>query len=274
MANETVKDVLAAAVAALEVGQRVVLLTVVRAVGSTPRRTGAKMLLRDDGSFVGTIGGGTLEEKALQDATGALKEGRSRLQHYEFSGKGEDSVGLCGGAVDVSIEVLEPALRLVLVGAGHIAVPLAAMAAMTGMDVMVVDDRAEYLRKERFPSAKEVHTVLYDRATETLAPLPVAITPSTAVVIATWGWDEPALRQVLRTPAYYIGLVASRRKMKLIFDDLRNEGFAVAELERVRAPAGLDVGRDAPGEIAVSILAEILMVRNGLSGLPLTRQRE
>jgi len=269
MPNETAKEVLAAAVAALEAGQRVAMLTVVRTVGSTPRRGGAKMLLAEDGRMAGTIGGGTLEERALQEAAQALKEGRSRLTHYELTGAGENSLGLCGGSMDVSIEILEPPLRLLLVGAGHIAVPLAAMAVMTSMDVIIVDDRPEYATRERFPSAKEVHVVAYDRNTRTLGPLPVSITPSTAVVIATWGWDEAALRQVLPTPAYYIGLVASRHKKKLIFDHLVKEGFTVSELERVRAPAGLDVGRDMPGEIAVSILAEILMVRNRLTGRPL-----
>jgi xanthine dehydrogenase accessory factor len=273
MANETVLEVLQAAVSALQAGQRAALLTVVRSVGSTPRHSGAKMLLRQDGTVVGTIGGGTLEERAIRDAQDVLKTGRSTLKSYEFGGKTDESVGLCGGSVDVSIEALVPPTRLVIIGAGHIAQPLAAMAGMVGMDVIVVDDRPEWASPERFPKAKAVHIVAYDRASETLAPLPVDITPSTAVVLATWGWDEPALRQVITTPAFYIGLVASRRKLKLIFDSLSKGGIDPALIARVHSPAGLDLGAENPGEIALSIMAEILAVRNAASGQPLSTLR-
>lgn len=266
MPNETIKEVLAAAVAALDAGQRAAMLTLVHSQGSTPRHSGAKMLLRADGSVVGTIGGGTLEERALLDARQAIGEGRSRLLHYEFSGRAEGSVGLCGGAVEVSIEILEPSLRLLIIGAGHIAQPLAAIAGLCGLAVIVVDDRPEWANRERFPTAKEIHIVAYERETETLAPLPVTITPSTAVLLATWGWDEPALAQVLDTPAFYLGLVASRRKLKLIIEALAGRGIDPALMERVHAPAGLDVGGETPGEIAVSIMAEILMVRHGGTG--------
>jgi len=272
MANETVLEVLQAAVAALEAGQRAALLTVVRSIGSTPRHSGAKMLLRADRSLVGTIGGGTLEERAVADAQQALTAGRSVLASYEFSATGEDSVGLCGGSVEVAIDVLLPASRLVIIGAGHIAQALASMAATSGMQVEVVDDRPEWASAERFPSARR-HIVAYNRASETLAPLPIEITPSTALVLATWGWDEPALRQVLDSPAFYIGLVASRRKLKLISDRLSAGGVAHEQIALIRAPAGLDLGVETPGEIAVSILAEILLVRNHASGQPMKSLR-
>jgi xanthine dehydrogenase accessory factor len=274
MANETTIEVLQAALDALQDGQRAALLTVVRALGSTPRHSGAKMLVRSDGSMVGTIGGGALEERSVIDAQQAIGTGRSVLRRYEFSGKAEDSVGLCGGAVDVSIDVLIPAARLLIIGAGHIAQSLAAIAAVAGMDVMVVDDRPEWAARERFPTAKQIHIVAYDRARETLAPIPVKITPSTAILLATWGWDEPALRQVIGSPAFYIGLVASRRKLKLIMESLSAHGVDPALIDRVHAPAGLDLGSETPGEIALAIMAEILLIRNNASGQPLTAARK
>ncbi len=266
MADHSVLDVLQAAVSALESGQRAALLTIVRSHGSTPRHSGAKMLLREDGAQTGTIGGGTLEESALRDAQQALIQGQSRLTTYELSGKTEQSVGLCGGAVELSIEVLMPAAQLVIIGAGHIAQPLAAMAGMTGMDVIIVDDRPDWATHERFPRAKQIHVVSYDRTSETLAPLPLEITSSTAVVVATWGWDEPALRQVLATPAFYIGLIGSKRKLALLADSLQAHGVDLDLFKRVHAPIGLDLGGETPGEIALSIMAEIQLVRHGGSG--------
>lgn len=269
MADHSVLDVLQAAVSALQSGQRAALLTIVRSHGSTPRHSGAKMLLQEDGAQMGTIGGGTLEESALRDAQQALIEGQSRLTTYELSGKTEQSVGLCGGAVEVSIEVLMPAAQLVIIGAGHIAQPLAAMAGMTGMDVIIVDDRPDWATHERFPQAKQIHVVNYDRSSETLAPLPLEITSSTAVVVATWGWDEPALRQILATPAFYIGLIGSKRKLALLADSLQAHGVDLELFKRVHAPIGLDLGGETPGEIALSVMAEIQLVRHGGSGQPL-----
>ena len=266
MANDSVIDVLQGAVSAANAGQRAALLTVVRASGSTPRRAGAKMLLREDGTCLGTIGGGTLEERAVLDARQALQEGTTLLAHYDISGQDEASLGLCGGVVDVSIEVLLPPPRLVIIGAGHIAQPLASMASMVGMHVIIIDDRPDWASAERFPTAKEIHVIAYDRATEALAPLPVEITSATAVVLATWGWDEPALLLVLPTPAFYIGLVASRRKLNLISKRLAAQGLDSQMMDRVHAPAGLDLGGDTPGDIALTIMAEIQRTRHATSG--------
>lgn len=270
MANDSVLAVLQAAAASLQAGEAAALLTIIHASGSTPRRAGAKMLLRADGTIAGTIGGGTMEEAALADARAALAGGKPMVGHYDISGGAADSLGLCGGQIEVSIEVLQPAPRLLIIGGGHIAQPLAAMAALVGMDVTVVDDRAEWVTPERFPSAAALHTVAYDRAGEILAPLPVTITPATAVVVATWGWDEPALRQILSSPAFYIGLVGSRRKRALIAAKLLAGGLTPEHISRLRSPVGLDLGGDTPGEIALSILAEIQLARSGHTGRPLS----
>ncbi len=264
-----------AALAALAQGERLALCTVVRARGSVPRHDGARMLVWPDGRILGTIGGATLEQRAIEAAVQALEAGRSQLVNYVFSTHKDDadSVGLCGGAVDVHIEVLAPDPVLLIVGAGHVAQPLARMGAAIGMTVWVIDDRSEFATAERFPDAARLEVVTYDPETEVLAPLPVTPTPQTYVVLATWGWDEPALAQLLTRPAAYIGLVASRTKARVIREMLAARGLDEATIGRLRAPAGLDLGAETPAEIALAILSEILAFRHGATGRALADQK-
>jgi len=139
--------------------------------------------------------------------------------------------------------------------------------------VIAVDDRPEFIEAARLPDADKRILVKYDPAGETLAPMPLEITPSTFVLVATWGWDEPALRQVIGSPAAYIGLVASARKSIIIFRDLVNEGISPELLARVRVPTGLDLGAETPMEIALSIMAEMLMVQRHATGVPLIQNK-
>lgn len=265
-----------AAIRALEQGERVALATVVRVRGSAPRHEGARMVIWADGRIVGTVGGATLEQKVIQHAQQALRTRRGRVEKYLLS-TDEDprSLGLCGGEVEVHIEVLEPQATLLIIGAGHIATPLSRMAEQTGMRVVVADDRPEFANQERFPEAHELLQVDYDPESEQLSEIGFTPSPSNYVVVATWGWDEPALAQVLSAapqPAY-VGLVASPTKARVIFERLRESGISSDALEAVRAPAGLDLGAESPGEIALSILAEILLVQRGASGRPLIEVR-
>ncbi len=259
-------DIARAACDALSRGETVCLVTVVRVRGSAPRHTGARMLVWPDGRTCGTVGGGTLESRVVQDARAALGAGRSQFESYHFDTGGRpDSVGLCGGSVDVHMDVLTPDPTLLLIGAGHIAGALAQMASLIDLRVVVVDDRSEWANHERFPTA-DVVLVGYAPETETLAPIPVPITPSTFVVIATWGYDLPALEQVVRKDPAYIGLVASPTKAKELFMRVIAKGISAESLRRVNTPAGLDLGAESPAEVALAILAEILAVRRGASG--------
>jgi xanthine dehydrogenase accessory factor len=259
-----------AALAALAAGERVALCTVVRARGSVPRQDGARMLVWPDGRLLGTIGGATLEERAIGEAQQALADGRSRLVNYVFSTRpDQDSVGLCGGTVDVHIEVLEPEPALLIIGAGHVAMPLAGMGAAIGMRVTVVDDRPEFVTPERFPHAERLETAAYDAEMEELAPLPVPVGANSYVVVATWGWDEPALAQLLRGSAAYVALVASKTKARVIRERLLKRGLSSDEVNAFRAPAGLDLGAETPAEIALAILGEILAFRRQAAGRPL-----
>jgi len=239
--------VMQAALESLARGERVALATVVSVRGSAPRHAGARMLVWEDGRILGTVGGATLELRVIEHAREALAQRRSRLERYVFSTQDDpESVGLCGGAVEVFIEVLEPEATLYILGAGHVARPLARMADLLGMQLMVVDDRAEYAQPNYFPAAARVERVEYDEATGNLAPLPVPGYGVVYAVVATWGWDEPALDQILR------------------WERLPQEAVAT-----IRAPVGLDLGAETPEEIALAILAEVLMLRKGASGAPL-----
>ncbi|MDH7486584.1 MAG: XdhC family protein [Anaerolineae bacterium] len=242
-------DILHELSAAIEEQESVTLATVVEVKGASPAQVGFKLLVRPDGSAVGNLGGGELEQRTREEAVSALREGRSRLIHYALREEGPDAVGmLCGGEVTVFVEVYQPAPTLLIVGGGHIGQPLAEMARIVGFQVQVVDVRPE-------------------RATVPQLD-PAAITPQTYVVLITEDHvtDEQALRQVLDTPAAYIGMIGSRRKVSIIFDHLRADGVSEERLAHIHAPIGLDLGGRSPAEIALSILAEIVQVRYDGSG--------
>lgn len=266
------KSVNRTALEALERGETVALATVVQVRGSAPRHAGARMLMWPDGHILGTVGGGTLEERVMQHAQEALKHRRGRLEHYLFSTDGNpESVGWCGGEVVVHIEVLEPAPTLMVIGAGHVALALAQGASLAGMRLVVVDDRAEFLASERWPTAAERIQVAYDRETEHLEPMPISLTLSTYVLVATWGWDLPALAQVLSAdpmPAY-VGLVASKTKWRVMREALLAKSIPAERLDQVRAPAGLDLGAETQGEIALAVLAEMMVVRRQATATPM-----
>lgn len=234
---------------ATESNEPVALATVVEVKGASPAQIGFKLLVRPDGSVVGNVGGGALEQHIREEALGALHEGRSALFHYALREEGSASVGmLCGGDVTVFVEVYQSAPVLLIVGGGHIGQPLSDLAQIVGFDVRVVDVRPE-------------------RATVPQLD-PAAVTASTYVVLITEDHvtDEQALRQVLDTPAAYVGMIGSQRKVSIIFDHLRADGGGEEQLARVHAPIGLNLGGRSPAEIALSILAEIVQVRYGGTG--------
>lgn len=259
---------------ALACGETVCLATVVQVRGSAPRHTGSRMLIWPDGQTHGTIGGGTFEYRVIEDARAALAGGQPLFKSYVFDTRGgPDSVGLCGGRADVHIDLLRPDPTLLIIGAGHIARPLAQMAALLDLRVVVVDDRPEWANRERFPHAAELFVVDYDEDSETLAPIPVPMTPATYVVITTWGYDLPALEQALAGDPAFIGLVASPTKAREFFKRLRAGGVSAEALRQVHTPVGLDIGAETPAEVALSILAEVLAVQRSGSGMPLREKR-
>jgi xanthine dehydrogenase accessory factor len=238
-------------------------VTIVRARGSTPQRVGAKMLVFADGRTIGTIGGGCYENDAFWKARDALTSGRSALLHYELNDDFAQENGLvCGGQMDVHIDPLSPTPQLYVIGAGHVGFHLAHAAEDAGFRVHVVDDREKFANRDRFPNAREI----------IVAPLGewlhTAEIPSSAfVAIVTRGHqhDLEALRALAARDLKYLGLIGSRAKVARIFDALAAEDMPAECLARVRAPIGLDIGAVTPAEIAISILAEMIAVRRGVT---------
>jgi xanthine dehydrogenase accessory factor len=255
------QEVFAAVAEALDRGEPAALVTIVSALGSTPQRVGAKMLVFADGRIVGTIGGGCYENDAFWKAREAITNRKPQLVHYELSDDFAQETGLiCGGQMDVYIEPIEPSPELYVVGAGHVGLHLARLAHEVGFRVHVVDDREKFANKERFPTAEEVI------AEDIPAWIERSALPAHAyVVIVTRGHtnDLEALRALAPKELRYLGLIGSRAKVARIYDELARHGMKDATLEHVHAPIGLDIGAVTPQEIAVSILAELIAVKHG-----------
>ncbi|HEY1588080.1 MAG TPA: XdhC/CoxI family protein [Polyangia bacterium] len=267
------EDVLPAAAAALERGEPAALVTIVRSNGSTPQRTGAKMLVYADGRTVGTIGGGCYENDALGKARDAIATGKPALVKYDLNDDFAQESGLiCGGQMEVYIDPIAPEPALYIVGAGHVGWSLARIAADAGFRIHVLDDREKFANADRFPSAE---TIEVDDIGDWLHR---ADLPSTAyVVVVTRGHthDFDAVRALAARDLRYLGLIGSRAKVARIFEALEAEGMPAECLARVHAPIGLDIGAITPAEIAVSILAELIAIRHGkdVSSVSLKWQR-
>ena len=248
---------------ALQAKRRLVTAVIVQTKGSTPRKEGTRMAVMPDGSILGTIGGGSFEEKVRQDALKLFEEPGTALRHYDFhpdaEGRGE---AICGGDADVFFEYFQSSPTLLVYGAGHCGQALLQAAGHLGYVLEVADDRPELIEEVRqweSPRLRACHLI----DTE-LTRLP-STDPETMVVIMTRNheFDECILRQVVRQPFAYLGMIASKSKSKIIRDRLVADGFRPEELARVHMPIGVPIHSQTPAEIAVSVLAEIIAFRNG-----------
>jgi xanthine dehydrogenase accessory factor len=240
-------------------GRRGAVATIVNVRGSIPSFKTAKMLVRDDGSIMGTIGGGCVEAEVWQAAREVMESEKPRSLTFNLNQDPKYDTGLvCGGTLDIFVEPILPPELLYIFGAGHVSVNLYKVAKDAGFDVTVVDDRTSYANRERFPEAKEVIAEDFDQAMARLAP-----NESSYIVIVTRGHrdDMRALRWAVQTPARYIGMIGSKRKTITIFRELTEEGLSPQLFERVHAPVGLDIGAVTPEEIAVAITAELIAER-------------
>jgi xanthine dehydrogenase accessory factor len=248
-------------------GRRGAVATIVNVRGSIPSFRTAKMLVRDDGSVVGTIGGGCVEADVWQAAREVMESEKPRTVTFDLNQDPKYDTGLvCGGTLEVFIEPILPPAILYVFGAGHVAVNLCQTASNAGFDVIVTDDRSSYATKERFPAAREVLAVDFDEATQKLDP-----NESSFIVIVTRGHrdDMRVLRWAVQTRARYVGMIGSKRKVIEIFKTLQAEGMPSHLFDRVHAPIGIDIGAITPEEIAVSITAELIAIRRGAgSNLP------
>jgi xanthine dehydrogenase accessory factor len=240
-------------------GRRGAVATIVNVRGSIPSFKTAKMLVRDDGSIVGTIGGGCVEADVWQAAREVMESEKPRTLTFDLNQDPKYDTGLvCGGSLEVFIEPVLPPALLYVFGAGHVAVNVCQTASNAGFDLIVTDDRASYATNQRFPTAQEIHVLDFDEAIQKLEP-----NEASYIVIVTRGHrdDMRLLRWAVQTRARYIGMIGSKRKVIGIFKTLQEEGLAAHLFERVHAPIGLDIGAVTPEEIAVAITAELIAVR-------------
>jgi xanthine dehydrogenase accessory factor len=240
-------------------GQKCALATIVEVRGSIPSYESAKLLVREDGSMTGTIGGGCVEAEVWNAAREVIST--EKPKHLTFN-LGQDAAydnGLiCGGQLDVFVEPVLPVPRAFIFGAGHISKSLSKVATLAGFSTVVVDNRETFANRERFPEAGEVHADEYEDVFPRLT-----INENSYVIIVTRGHrdDMRVLKMAIATPARYISMIGSKRKVINVIRELEKEGIPSDAFERIHAPMGFDIGAISPEEIAVSVVAEMIAVR-------------
>lgn len=265
MAADTSREISLAVIQAAREGPPVAVATVLRSPAAA--NVGAKLLVRGDGSRIGSLGEAEVEGRIAEDCLAALNRlPRTATETLYYGAEGGHVHRLeadKANAWEVMIEVVEAPVTLLIVGGGHIGLSLATIGAHLGFSVAVVDDRQMYANSERFPMADFVAAGELDQLLKDFS-----IGRSTYIVLVSRGHkqDELALRQVVNRSAAYVGMIGSKRRVSTVLRHLAEEGYPVEALERVYTPIGLDIGAETPEEIAVSILAEIVMVRRGGSG--------
>ena len=239
-------------------GQRGALATIVHTNGSIPSFESSRMLVREDGSTAGTVGGGCVEADVWAAAKEVMeKESPKKLVFHLNNEATYDNGLICGGTVEVFVEPILPQPIVYLFGGGHVSTAVAKAAYLAGFGIGVIDDREAFANKQRFAMAQEIYTT-YEDAFEKLRP-----NSSSYLVIVTRGHKEDmrVLAWAVRTEARYVGMIGSKRKVLSVYKALEKEGYRMEEFDRVFAPMGLEIGALSPEEIAISIVAELVAVR-------------
>jgi xanthine dehydrogenase accessory factor len=231
------------------------LATVVESAGSSPRKPGAKMLVRSDGSSLGTIGGGKVELETIETALSAIRTGLPRTISFNLT---EEHGHVCGGMLLVYIDPVCMKPHLLIIGAGHVGKALSTAAKFAGFRVSVADDRPDYADRNQIPDADETFT-----GDPAGAMARFSVDFATSIVISTTGFEKDfaAAREALKTDARYIGIIGSRRKREVLVQTLTAEGYPPDTIERLKIPVGLPIGAETPAEIAVSIVAQLIEMR-------------
>ena len=245
-------------------GKRGVMATIVHTNGSIPSFESSRMLVKEDGTILGTIGGGCVEAEVWAAAKDVLKCEAPRKMTFNLNNEASYDNGLiCGGTLEVFVEPILPQPTLYIFGGGHVSMSLAKAAHTAGFGIGVIDDREQFANSERFSMAHEIYTT-YEDAFEKLKP-----NASSYLVIVTRGHrdDMRVLGWAVGTEAHYIGMIGSKRKVLSVYQALKREGVAPERFENVHAPVGLEIGALTPEEIAISITAELIAVRRGATGV-------
>jgi xanthine dehydrogenase accessory factor len=239
-----------------EQGRKCALATIVQIRGSVPSFQSAKMLIRDDGSTLGSVGGGCVEAEVWTAAQDVIREEKSKIMTFDLTEESMAEGGLiCGGKVEIFVEPILPTPKVVIFGAGHISTQVSKIATIAGFKTTIVDNRPVYANAERFPEAEAIYSESFEQAFEEIVP-----NENTYVIIVTRGHqeDQNVLRWAVKTDARYIGMIGSKRKIRSIVEQLESEGIPRERLERVYMPIGLDIAAVLPEEIAVAIVAELI----------------
>lgn len=250
-----------ALVEAQEQGLETAVCMVIQSTGSTPREQGSKMLVYKDGHISGTVGGGEMEKRVIEEALASLVDGKTRLLHYDLVDPARGDPGVCGGEVDVYVEPVLPKPRLLIVGAGHVGKALAHLAKSLDFRVLVSDDRPEYCNPQEVPDGDEFYPMTMD---ELVRQVPIDPRTYVALVTRNMQVDVSALPLILQSHAAYVGVIGSRRRWALTRKALEEAGVSEEDLNMVHSPIGLSIGAETPQEIAVSIMAEIIGVKSGI----------
>jgi xanthine dehydrogenase accessory factor len=242
-----------------KIGQKCAVATIVQVNGSIPSYESAKMLVREDGSMLGTIGGGCVEAEVWNAAREVIEN--EKPKHLTFS-LGQDAAydnGLiCGGQLNIFVEPVTPQPRAFIFGGGHVSKSISKIANMAGFATVVIDDREAFANAERFPEADATYAEPYEQVFPKLA-----VTSSSYLVIVTRGHrdDMRVLRWAVTTEARYIAMIGSKRKTISVVHELEKEGFSRDMFGKVFAPMGLEIGAETPEEIAISVVAEMIALR-------------
>ena len=240
-------------------GQKCALATIVQVNGSIPSFESAKMLVREDGSIAGTIGGGCVEAEVWNAAREVMETHQPRHMNFALNQDAAYDNGLiCGGQLNVFVEPILPQPAAFIFGAGHVSKSISKIATMAGFATTVIDDREQFANRERFPEADDIHAGEYEEIFPKLG-----INDSSYIVIVTRGHrdDMRVLRWAIETPARYISMIGSKRKTLGVMKEIMKEGIPREAFDRIHAPMGLDIGATSPEEIAVSVVAEMIAVR-------------
>jgi xanthine dehydrogenase accessory factor len=240
-------------------GQKCALATIVQVRGSIPSFESAKLLVREDGSMVGTIGGGCVEAEVWNAARKVMETEKSKHMSFNLGQDAAYDNGLiCGGQLDVFVEPVIPSPRAIIFGAGHISKSLCKVASLAGFCTTIVDNRDSFANRERFPEADEIFAEEYEDVFPKLS-----IYESTYLIIVTRGHrdDMRVLRWAATTPARYVAMIGSKRKVLSVVKELEKDGLSREQLDRIYAPMGLEIGAISPEEIAISVAAEMIAVR-------------
>ncbi|WP_242877022.1 XdhC family protein [Alkaliphilus peptidifermentans] len=240
-----------------------VMATVIEAKGSSPGKTGFKLIYTKENELYGTVGGGLVEAKVLEEAQKAFMTKESTTLEYNLS-PGEKGIGMqCGGSMKVFLEVFLPKTRLLLCGGGHVGFEIAKIASLLKIEVILLEERGHIATEERFPEVKRIVKGSYKEALQE-----IEIDDYTYVVIVTKGHatDQIVLENVISSQAAYIGLMGSQRKKEEMMKYMRNQGFSEDLLQKIHCPIGLDIKADTPEEIALAIIAEVIAIKNKGNG--------